>query len=266
MYFDDPAAVLPTCVGRLGERAGRQFAGLTRRGFLLQRPGEQGAPTGRCRLGGAALLEPGTAWPHADGFPLSVLAVLDVGALAGWLGEAPPAAGPGLLNFFHADPDVPYERSSRLDYRDPDTWRVVPADSSRAVETAAPAPAHVYPAVLVHAAAVAMLPDACDVQDGDIEFDKSAYWGVTELLWDAMNGLDGNTADRSCAFGWPDTSYASPVTARDADGSEVHLLQLARDAELGWSWGDAATLYFTIPAGALAAGDFTRARLTIQSC
>jgi hypothetical protein len=76
------------------------------------------ARAGRCRLGGPALLDPGTAWPQASGFPLSLHAilnaVLDVGALVGWLGNALPTLCPGLLNFF-ADRNVPYEACQWLD-------------------------------------------------------------------------------------------------------------------------------------------------------
>lgn len=266
MYFDDPEAVLPMCVERLGERAGRQFAALVRKGFLLQRPAEAATATGLCRLGGPALLEPGTPWPEVEGFPLSLLAVLDTEVLADLVDDPLPLSHRGVLNFFHVDLDLPWAEQPQLDFHDPAQWRVLSADSSRAVEVAAPAPAKVYPAVPVHAAAVAMLPDACDVEEDEVEFDKGTYWGVTELLWAAMKGLDSNTADQHCAFGWPDNSYAGRVTARDEHGPQIHLLQLARDTELGWSWGDAATLYFTIPAAALAAGDFASARLIVGSC
>jgi len=266
MYFDDPAVVLAASIERLGERAGRQFAALARRGFVLERPARQAAVTGRCRLGGPALLNPGTAWPQTHGFPLSLHAVLDIDALGGWLGSALPTVRPGLLNFFCADPDVPYETYQQLDFRQPEACRVIPADPAQAVETAAPAPALAYPAVPVHAAAVTMLPDSWDVEDGDVAFDSSVHWGAASLIFDTFAGLDANTANKHCAFGWPDTSYANPVTTRDVDVPAVHLLQLARDAELGWSWGDAGTLYFTIPAKSFAAGDFTAARLTVQSC
>jgi hypothetical protein len=212
------------------------------------------------------LLNPGTAWPQAGGVPLSLHAVLDISALAGWLGDALPPFGLGLLNFFYADPDVPFETYRQLDFQSEEVCRVIPADSAQAVEIAAPSPAWIYPAVPVHAAEVTMLPDSWDVEDGDVEFDSSEHWGAPSFLLDAMGGLDGNTADRHCAFGWPDTSYASRVTGRDAHAPDIHLLQLARDAELGWSWGDAATLYFTIPAGSFAVGDFTTARLVVQSC
>ncbi|WP_317447319.1 DUF1963 domain-containing protein [Streptomyces collinus] len=56
------------------------------------------------------------------------------------------------------------------------------------------------------------------------------------------------------------------VSSRDADGPAVHLLQLAGDGELGWGWGDAGTLYFTIPVKALADGDFGQAVAQVCCC
>ncbi|WP_030261945.1 DUF1963 domain-containing protein [Streptomyces sp. NRRL B-24484] len=258
MEFDDDDALHLICAERLGEEAGGRFAALARRGFRLERTADGTPATGRCRLGGPALLEPGTPWPVHDGVPLSLLAVLDTDALAPWLGGHLPVR-PGLLNFFQLDPDVPYEEYAKLDTSSPAMYRVLPADPARAVETDAPGPATRYPAVPVRAEGVVMLPDCWDVEDEDVPFDRDVHWGAPSLLLDAMEGLNGNTADRHRAFGWPDTSYSSRVTVRDADGPAVHLLQLAGDAELNWGWGDAGSLYFTIPAGALAAGDFTRA-------
>ncbi|KUJ68491.1 hypothetical protein ACZ90_18040 [Streptomyces albus subsp. albus] len=65
-------------------------------------------------------------------------------------------------------------------------------------------------------------------------YDRDRHWGTTSLLLDALGDLDGNTAGGHCAFGWPDASYASQVTQRDADGPTVHPLRLAEDVELGW--------------------------------
>lgn len=172
---------------------------------------------------------------------------------------------PGLLNFFSLDPDVPYEEYRALDLGR-GRCRVIPADPARAAETVAPGPARSYPARPVHAAGVTMLPDGWDVGDDDVEFDPDEHWGASSLILDAMDGLGGNTAGRHRAFGWPDTSYASPVTRRDADGPAIHLLQLAEDAELGWGWGDAGTLYFTIPPKALAEGDFSQAGAEMRCC
>jgi hypothetical protein len=259
MQFDDHGSIDDVCVQRLGEKTGRQFAAMARRGFRLV-PARDGAEaTGRCRLGGPALLEPGTVWPELSGVPLSLHAVLDTDALAPWLGAELPVR-PGLLNFFYLDPDLPYEEYRKLDVYQPGVWRVIPADPARAVAVTAPRPARSYPAMPVHAVEVIMLPDCWDVEDGDLEFDRDEHWGVSSLFLTEMADLDGNTAGSHCAFGWPDTSHTLPVSSRDADGTAaVHLLQLAEDTELEWGWGDAGTLYFTIPAEALAAGDFDRA-------
>ncbi|GAA2662792.1 hypothetical protein GCM10010412_036860 [Nonomuraea recticatena] len=265
MEFNDPASMLHMCTERLGEKAGRQFAAMARRGFRLDPSADAAQATGRCRLGGPALLEPGTSWPELGGFPLSLHAVLDTDALAPWLGDDLPTR-PGLLNFFYLDPDVPYEEYRELDMSGPEACRVIPADPARAVETAAPEPARSYPATPVHALQVSMLPDCWDVEDTDVEFDTDEYWGASALILDKMDGLDANTAGSHCAFGWPDTSYASRVTNRDADGSAIHLLQLAEDAELGWGWGDAGTMYFTIPVKAFMAGDFSEAEADMRCC
>ncbi|MFE4514634.1 DUF1963 domain-containing protein [Kitasatospora sp. NPDC056783] len=265
MEFEDAAVMRRVCEQRLGPGAGRQFASMARRGFRLVAAGEGSRAAGRSRLGGPALLEPGTPWPELAGVPLSLHAVLDTDALAGWLGDQLPVR-PGLLNFFYLDPEVPYEEYRELDSRSPDAWRVIPADPGRAVTATAPAPARRYPARPVHAVEVTMLPDCWDVQDDDVDYDEDRHWGAASLILQEMDGLDGNTTGRHCAFGWPDTSYTVPVTSRDGDGPAVHLLQLAEDPGLGWGWGDAGTLYFTIPAGAFAAGDFSRAEAAGYCC
>lgn len=265
MQFDDPAGLSRACTERLGEKAGRQFAAMARRGFQLVRPAGTVQATGQCRLGGPALLEPGTCWPEQSGVPLSLHAVLDTDALAAWLGNELPTR-PGLLNFFYLDPDLPYEEYRQLDMSDSAAYRVISVDPARAVETRAPEPARRYPAVPVQAAEAAMLPDCWDVEDEDVEFDRDQHWGAASLILDEMGDLDGNTAGSHCAFGWPDTSYTLKVSSRDADGPAVHLLQLAEDTELGWGWGDAGTLYFTIPVKALATGDFSQAVAQVLCC
>ncbi|MFC4011670.1 DUF1963 domain-containing protein [Nonomuraea purpurea] len=269
MEFDDHASLLQVCIERLGEKAGRQFAAMARRGFRLDPPADDAQATGRCRLGGPALLELGAPWPEIGGFPLSLYAVLDTDALAPWLGDELPMR-PDLLNFFSLDLDVPYEEYRGLDIYGPEACRVIPADPVRAVETVAPGPAKRYPATPVHAAQVIMLPDGYDVENSDVEFDRDKHSDATSLILTEMGDLDSNTADKHCAFGWPDTSYRSSdeprVTYRDADGPEIHLLQLAEDERLGWRWCNAGTMYFTIPAKAFAAGDFTKARVEERCC
>jgi hypothetical protein len=258
MDFDDLVNMRRILAERLGDTAGPQLAAMARRGFRLDRPTDDAPATGRCRLGGPALLEPSTPWPHLGGVPLSLHAVLDTDALVGWLGTELPTR-PGLLNFFYLDPDVPYEQYRLLDHSSPDMYRVISADPTRAVEMAAPEPARRYAAIPVNASERTALPDCWDLEEGDFEYDSNKHWGVESLCLAEMDDLDGNTGGRHYAFGWPDTSYAAKVTARDADGPAIHLLQLAEDGELGWGWGDAGTMYFTIPAKAFASGDYSKA-------
>ncbi|MFC8722105.1 DUF1963 domain-containing protein [Kitasatospora sp. NPDC057198] len=265
MEFRDAEELRRVCAERLGERAGAQFARLARRGFRLEAATEDAPPTGRCRLGGAALLEPGTAWPAVEGVPLSLHAVLDTDALAPWLGAELPVR-PGLLNFFYLDPEIPYEEFRELGRSEAPHFRVLAADPGRAVEVPAPTPARRYPARPVHAVGSVMLPDCWDVEDGDFEYDRDAHWGAQEVVLLGMDGHDGNTAGRHCAFGWPDTSYSTSVTRRDADGPLVNLLQLAADGEFNWGWGDNGSIYFGIPAAAYAAGDFDRVEWEGRCC
>ncbi|MGW4494769.1 DUF1963 domain-containing protein [Streptomyces sp. NPDC004376] len=279
MEFSDMAELRRVCAERLGERVGAQYAGLARRGFRLEagrgvagagavtetargatRPGaaSKGAPdaarpTGRCTLGGPALLNPGTPWPDLGGVPLSLLAVLDTEVLGG---------APGLLNFFSLDPDIPYEEYQRLPAASPAASRVIPAAPLNAIETPAPTPARRYPAHPVHPIEVVMLPDCWDVPDTALEYDPAEHWGAASLLLATMSDLDGNTANTHRALGWPDTSYATPVTP---PGS-LHLLQLAQEPALDWIWGEAGTLYFTIPEEAYAKGDFSAARAEFRCC
>lgn len=51
------------CTAVLGQHGGRNMAALARRGHLIVPAGVGEPGTGRCHLGGAALLEPGTSWP-----------------------------------------------------------------------------------------------------------------------------------------------------------------------------------------------------------
>ncbi|MFJ8387800.1 DUF1963 domain-containing protein [Streptomyces sp. NPDC094438] len=61
---------------------------------------------------------------------------------------------------------------------------------------------------------------------------------------------------------------SSPMAIAEflADAPATHVLQLAEDAELGWGWGDAGTMYFTIPEKAFAAGGFNKAEANGHCC
>ncbi|MFE7234054.1 DUF1963 domain-containing protein [Streptomyces sp. NPDC001231] len=63
------------------------------------------------------------------------------------------------------------------------------------------------------------------------------------------------------------TDHQPPHThPHDTEGPAVHLLQLAEDTALGWGWGYAGTLYFTIPVKALATSDFCKAVAQVFCC
>ncbi|WBO61764.1 DUF1963 domain-containing protein [Streptomyces camelliae] len=191
------------------------------------------------------MLEPGTAWPEIDGVPLSPHAVLDTDALAPGLAAELPTR-PGLLNFFHLVPDVPYERYRLLDLSGPEACRVIPAAATRAVKRAAPEPARSYPVRPLRATEVTMLPDCWDIEDADVDFDPDET-GVRHRSSSPRWATSTGTPPSGIAPSAGPTPLTGRVTRRDSDGPAVHLLQLAQDAELGWGRGDAGTLYFSDP-------------------
>ncbi|WP_158562746.1 DUF1963 domain-containing protein [Marinitenerispora sediminis] len=119
----------------------------TRRpGFPLTPARDTRPPIGASRLGGPALLEPGTPWPDHEGVPLNLLAVLDTDALAPWLTADDLPVRPGLLNFFHQ-----YEADGAQGHSiAPEACRVIPARPRRAEVVPAPAEATAFAPVPLH--------------------------------------------------------------------------------------------------------------------
>ncbi|WP_170026712.1 DUF1963 domain-containing protein [Actinomadura oligospora] len=145
------AANRALCVESLGDRLGNQLADVTRFGIGLTPASPQRPATGRCRLGGPALLNPGTAWPEADGLPLSLFAVLDMDELAPWAADQSPLQT-GLLNFFHLD------LRHDFDLNDPRTCAVIPAASDQALAATPPEPLAEFEIVHLHAEYGTTLP------------------------------------------------------------------------------------------------------------
>lgn len=263
------------CVSHLGEQIGRQLAALARPTAALV-PVADGVRTGRSRLGGAALLDPGTAWPEYEGYPLSLLAVIDMAHLGSWVDARLPDR-PGLLNFFFLEIDDPDDQS-REPYRaalpglrNPLTCRVVPADAGRAEEVQAPPLAASFSSRPLNLVTGLTLPDFADdpvLQDLDLgvhaEVGVYGAWPgafVDEKFgaaWDdylAGQPLFDEHANR--VFGWPRLGAGSCLlTSLEAGKEYVHLLELASDRE--FQWGDGGSLHFVSPAGALRDGDFSR--------
>jgi len=240
------------CVAQFGPVPGERLAALARPGFEIEPAA--GSPTGRCALGGPALLEPGTPWPEAAGFPLSLLAVLDVDAFAPWLGEHLPRRV-GLLNFFIVEPG-PGQPYPEVDFDDPRWLRVIPADPARAVAMPAPAEAVSFPREPLRAQPVLTMPDEWHPSVHRIDFglDPLAVAAKVADFHRACPLVEvpgGNTT-----FGWPVGELGSIYRWED---DHVHLLKLM-DGPSGFP-----TLYFMIPGEALRAGDFTRAIVTQET-
>ncbi|MGX7676823.1 DUF1963 domain-containing protein [Plantactinospora sp. DSM 117369] len=240
------------CVDRFGEPAGARLAALARPGFGLDRATDAEPATGRSALGGPALLDPGTPWPDYDGFPLSLLAVLDTDALAGWLGEHLPQRV-GLLNVFILEPrrGVPYPPD--MDFDDPRWLRVIPADPATAVEVTTPAgDAAVFDRTPLHAEPVLTMPEKWSDAVHGIDFGGEDMLNVAYAVADLYESSPdvAEAAGPGSTFGWPVGEIGAIQKWED---SHTHLLKLCNGPS------EIPTLYFSIPTDAFRAGDFSRA-------
>ncbi|MGK5552796.1 hypothetical protein ACSNOI_14385 [Actinomadura kijaniata] len=91
-------------------------------------------------------MEQGTAWPKADGLPLSPYAVLDMDEPVPWAADQTPVRT-RAPDFFSLDPPHDFALTDRR------TCAVVPARPERTVEAMPPAPPTGFEAVLLHARA-----------------------------------------------------------------------------------------------------------------
>ncbi|TQN31888.1 uncharacterized protein YwqG [Haloactinospora alba] len=281
------------CTSHLGTDMGPRVAALFRNGFELYPTGEGEKPSGRCRFGGPALLEPGTPWPASEHGTLTLLAVLDTDALAPWLDVALPP-GANLLNVFYGGYNDMIEdgtnHSRHAVFGAPRDWRVVPADPAKAVEAPAPSGVGTLPLRPVRAEPIVTVPDLNDTDFalGKERLDpevREALAGIQEPLLELLpdDGNDGGfrhmhehapdlDAERRInghrAFGWPWQMQGEPI----ADDSRLHLLQLDSDHLLQldtddmWEWGDGGMISLDIPAEALRAGDFSQVYCEFACC
>jgi hypothetical protein len=284
--------------GRARERAlhhlgefGGQVAALGRVGFHLDLVEEGGGPS---RLGGPALIEPGTPWPQFEGVPLTLLAVLDLAEFAPLLGdELPDSAGDLVLNFFHCSPNAHLYGSGWGLVFDPRGWRVVPARRETAVEVAAPDPAVRFQPVTLRAVPVATFPeieepvvDELICGPGSDRFDHESWSGLAARYRAWFQECGGGLDRGHQAFGWPWVLHGSPAeegrrqlverdpaagAAAPPAGQWRLLLQLDSDGRIltedgkrWWQWADSGELHYVIPAAALRAGDFSRAEAAVQ--
>lgn len=249
------AEIQAWCVRHLGEDLGARLAALAKPGFALERAYGDAPRIGRHRVGGPALLNPGTPWPETvGGFPLTLVAVLDTDELAPWLGAHLPTRL-GLVNVFWLQPDFQYEEDDRFvelmkpyehwwGRRDrPDECQIVLADPSRAIEIVAPLPGRTLSQQSLNAAPIVTLPSFVEeAQDPSLrafefhalpDFDGNGGALPSDMrlgkAWvDFCRTRLGYRPGDTQAFGWPFIDQW--VGKREED--YVHLLTLP-----GHLWG-----------------------------
>jgi hypothetical protein len=220
----------------------------------------------RSRLGGPALLPPGAAWPTGPrDRPLSFLAAIDLGELpardawptAGWwlffaeLGEDEDGWG------FYEPEDNHEGARARLLHLPPGIEPVTCEPPAMLADNGL---------ILEHRPIafepVLTLPDEFEAVDSlELDpFEARAYDAAQTALWAAV----GEPYWRG-AYHW----IAGHVTGAQGEppeaGTEL-LLHLANDDSLGFSFLDAGTIQFRIPADALARGDYAAVRADPSSC
>ncbi len=268
------------CLDQLGPGMGSRVAALVRDGFTLHTAGPEQAPTGRFRLGGPALLGPKDDWPESEDGPMTLLAVMDIDALAPGLDVVLPQ-GAGVLNIFFAGNGDRYDTfSGDFVFESEFDWKVVPADPETAAEVPPPPTALAPPARLVRAEPVPALPDPGRAYSGpkeDREEDPQlweAFAQVTARIpeiagadpneWPFLNVPEDFTEDDDedghRAFGWPWPMQGGPFPGEH----RVLLLQL--DSKDGYRWADNGMITFDIDAAALREGDFSRVACYTASC
>ncbi|MCO6005154.1 YwqG family protein [Actinoallomurus purpureus] len=262
------------CVEHLGEHVGTQLAALAEPASALI-PATNGSPPGRSRLGGPALLDPGTAWPEYEGYPLSLLAVIDTAQLGPWAGASLPGP-PSLLNFFFLeifdldDPEVQPYLAALPGLGNPLTCRIVPADPAYAAEVHGPARAISFSSIPLDTAPGITLPDFTDDPAlNGLDLGPHAAEGIYGAMpglfveerfgpaWADYTSRQPLYDDRSHqCFGWPTLGGGSCLqTSMRPEEEFTHILELSSTRE--FEWGDGGSLHFVSPSRPLRDGDFS---------
>ncbi|MBW8483093.1 DUF1963 domain-containing protein [Actinomadura parmotrematis] len=280
IFEAERARLMALHAGRVDPEHDRLVAELVVPALRLELGGE-----GRTRLGGPALLDPGTPWPYLGALPLNLVAVVDLAELP----EVPGLEVPreGLLNFFDYNPDVPYERYRENEDEVPwnaRTGHVVAASPARAVETAAPDEAVTFLPEPVAFTPIVNVPGPWDdvtaplrALDPDLDwvFGAVTAWeddypstGPTHQIGGYGRPVHNAPADDAIRE-WKGRDPESPEASTPAAGWRC-LLQLSSDGRPTtpdgrrlWQWGDFGDVYYMITRAALAAGDYGRA---VQIC
>jgi Domain of unknown function (DUF1963) len=246
----------------LGARAERLAHEVADVGFLLR-----GSDANRrSRLGGPAVLPPAAAWPTGPhGRPLSFLAGVDLSELpargawptAGWwlfyaeLGEDEDGWG-----FY--EPEDNHEGARARMLHIPQGIEPVTCEPPAMLADEGLLLGHRR----IDFEPVLTLPDESHAMEslGLDPFEARAYEAAQDALWDAL-GEPSWKGGQHWVAGHVSGAQGEPPEA----GTEL-LLHLANDDSLGFSFLDAGTIQFRIPAEALARGDYAAVRADPSSC
>ncbi len=228
-------------------------------------------------LGGNPMVAPGTAWPHWNDVPLSLLLVLNVEDIRALKTDA-PLPEVGILNFFY---EAAEQQAWGFDPAHRDGWRVIWADPNDAESVAAPDGATRFERQCVTPEQILTIPDW---EDGPLVHPASAP-RPRRWPWTRQDKTPDDTWDRYTRFaeaweesvglqevpyhqvgGWPRLQQSSiwrechlssqgvylgsgtpDLAEHQLTGGEEDwrlLLQLDTDDALGWMWGDLGTLFY----------------------
>jgi hypothetical protein len=226
-------------------------------GLLLR---DAGRREGGSRLGGPAVLPPGTDWPTgAHERPLSFLAAIDLAELppenslpvAGWwlffadLGEDVDGEG-----FFEPERNTPGARA-----------RLLSVAAGATPESAAPLGAELSHRPVTFEP-VLTLPSGYDAARtlGLDAYEKHAYEAALDMLWNAL-GEPSWMGGQHWVGG-----HVTNAQGETPESDTVLLLHMADDDSLGFTFLDAGTIQFRIPADSLLREDYTAVRAEPSSC
>jgi uncharacterized protein YwqG len=231
-------------------------------------------------LGGAARLGQDQDWPTWREKALSLIAVLDLAELDGFVSDL-ELPHRGVLNLFY-DTDV---QPWGFDPSDVGGWRAVVSDAAIAVDRDAPIGSVRFSYVGLEAVRILSTPNWHEEAVSDI------YSRDDDALIDLCEALDGIAASwgpRHQIGGWPTlqqdpfwdecqlasngiyvgdpSGYADPRARSLLEGVDDWqlLAQIDSDDEAGWMWGDVGSLYYAIRGADLARTDLDRTWLVLQ--
>ncbi|HWA82225.1 MAG TPA: YwqG family protein [Fimbriimonadaceae bacterium] len=247
---------------------------------LVSAAGAGKSPAGRTKLGGLPDMPSGTDWPTLKGNPLSFVAQVDLGAIAGLPGsEVLPAEG--LLLFFY-DWDLQYGDvlNERVGF-----WRVIHATGPLSPREFPPATHEMarFEEVKLSAVADTQLPNPeslgylisleDDVLDeyGDVYYELPRtedplhqLFGFPEPVQDdpfAECQIDSNALCEGGRKGALDPAWQ---TLKKGVKDWRLLLQVDSDDAAGMMWGDVGILYFCIREDDLKKADFEKVWMIFQ--